>query len=80
MTITQFFRLADMLDNQPANVRRVAEAMAAGDKQTAANLAGGRFTDDWWAAEAIVVRLADHGLEMPKPTRTASQPANLFSN
>lgn len=80
MTITQFFRLADMIHNQPANVLRVAEAMAAGDKQTATTLAGGRFTDDWWAAESIVVRLADHGLEMPKPTRSATQPATLFSN
>jgi hypothetical protein len=80
MTIAQFFRLADMIHNQPAKVLRIAESMAAGDKQTATTLAGGRFTDEWWAAEAIVVRLADHGLEMPKATRTAAQPANLFSN
>lgn len=80
MTITQFFRLADMLENQTANVRRVAEAMAVGDKLTATTLAGGRFTDDWWAAESIVVRLADHGLELPKPTRATSQPANMFAD
>lgn len=80
MTITQFFRLADMLENQPANVRRVAEAMANGDKQAAANLAGGQFSPDWWAAESIVVRLADHGLEMPKPTRATSQPATMFAD
>lgn len=84
MTANQFCRLAAELAAQPSAVRRVVEKLAAGDLAGAADHAGGRFTDTWWAAEFFVRRLADHGAaDAPKftpaePVRRAQR--DLFAD
>lgn len=84
MTANQFCRLAAELADHPEPVRRTVAALAAGDVAAAADHAGGRFTDTWWAAEFFVRRLADHGAtETPRftpaePVRRAQ--ASLFAD
>lgn len=84
MTANQFCRLAAELAATPADVRRTIEALAAGDVAAAADHAGGRYSDAWWAAEFFVRRLADHGAtDTPRftpaePRRRAQQ--SLFAD
>lgn len=73
MTVNQFSRLAAELAGKPADVRRVFEKMAAGDLAGAAEHAGGRGSDTWWAAEFFVIRLAEHGATEP-PRFKAAEP------
>lgn len=85
MTIGQFARLANEFSAQPAAVRATVEALAAGDVAAAADHAGGRFSDVWWAAEFFVRRLTDHGAtEAPKftPAEPVRRPrtASLFAD
>ena len=61
MTINQFCRLAAELAEKPANVRRTIGHMASGDLASAADTAGGRGSETWWAAEFFILRLSDHG-------------------
>lgn len=80
MTIGQFARLANEFAAQPAAVRATVEALAAGDVAAAADHAGGRFSDTWWAAEFFVRRLADHGAtDAPKftPAEPVRRPATM---
>jgi hypothetical protein len=84
MTLNQFARLAAELAAQPADVRRTFEHLAAGDVAAAADAAGGRFSDAWWAAEFFVRRVADHGAT-DAPRFTAAEPVrrpqrNLFAD
>jgi hypothetical protein len=85
LTIAQFCRLSAELADKPAAVRRTVELLAAGDVAAAADAAGGRFSDDWWAAEFFVKRLADHGAT-DAPRFTAADPvrrprtASLFAD
>lgn len=84
MTATQFCRLAAELADKPEAVRLAVAAMAAGDLAAAADHTGGRFSDEWWAAEFFVRRLADHGAaDAPKftpaePVRRAQR--DLFAD
>ena len=73
MTINQFSRLAAELAAKPADVRRTFEHMAAGDLAAAADVAGGRGSDTWWAAEFFVIRLTEHGATEP-PRFAAAEP------
>jgi hypothetical protein len=73
MTINQFSRLAAELAAKPSAVRRVFEKMAAGDLAGAADHAGGRGSDTWWAAEFFVLRLTEHGATEP-PRFAAAEP------
>lgn len=61
MTCKQFTRLANEYHGLAADVRQAVDALAAGDVAAAADHAGGRFSDAWWAAEFFVRRLAEHG-------------------
>lgn len=61
MTLGQFARLANEYAGQAEPVRRTIQSLAAGDLAAAADHAGGRFSDTWWAAEFFVRRLTDHG-------------------
>lgn len=74
MTLNQFCRLSAELAAMPAETRRVVETMAAGDLGRAAELAGGRGSDTWWAAEFFAKKLADHGATEP-PRFTSRLPA-----
>lgn len=73
MTINQFCRLAAELSAQPEQVRRTIEHMAGNDLAAAADSAGGRGSEIWWAAEFFVLRLADHGATEP-PRFQAAEP------
>jgi len=73
MTVNQFCRLANEFAGLPADVRRVVETMAAGDLARAADMAGGRGSDAWWAAEFFAKKLADHGATEP-PKFTSKMP------
>jgi hypothetical protein len=80
MTCRQFTRLAAEYSAMPADVRRTVDELAAGDVAAAADAAGGRFTDAWWAAEFFVRRLSDHGAaDAPKftPAAPVRQPRTL---
>ncbi len=74
MTLNQFCRLSAELAAMSADARRVVETMAAGDLGRAADLAGGRGSDAWWAAEFFVKKLSDHGATEP-PKFTNKLPA-----
>jgi hypothetical protein len=74
MTLNQFCRLSNELQEMPAAARAIVETMAAGDLGRAAELAGGRGSDAWWAAEFFVKKLADHGATEP-PKFTSKLPA-----
>lgn len=84
MTVRQFARLANEYAAQPPAVRAAVESLAAGDVAAAADHAGGRYSDAWWAAEFFVRRLTDHGAtEAPRftpaePVRRAQR--DLFAN
>lgn len=85
MTINQFCRLAAELADKPANVRRTIERMAVNDLASAADAAGGRGSETWWAAEFFVLRLADHGAtEAPRfkaaEPKRKPQTAALFTD
>lgn len=85
MTINQFIRLAAELADKPEQVRRTIEHMGAGDLASAADTAGGRGSETWWAAEFFVLRLAEHGAtEAPRfkatEPRRKPQTAALFAD
>ena len=85
MTINQFIRLSAELADKPADVRRTIEHMGASDLASAADAAGGRGSEIWWAAEFFILRLADHGAtEAPRFTaaepRRKPQTAGLFAS
>ena len=74
MTLNQFCRLSNELKAMPPATRAIVETMAAGDLGRAAELAGGRGSDSWWAAEFFIKKLADHGATEP-PKFTSKLPA-----
>ena len=85
MTINQFCRLAAELSAKPEQVRRTVEHMGAGDLAAAADAAGGRGSETWWAAEFFILRLSDHGATEPPRFKAAEprrrpQTAALFAD
>ncbi|NDC96310.1 hypothetical protein EB077_13470 [bacterium] len=58
MTVNQFIRLAAELADKTADVRRTIEHMGAGNLAAAADTAGGRGSETWWAAEFFILRLS----------------------
>ncbi|NBX72751.1 MAG: hypothetical protein EBQ89_00435 [Alphaproteobacteria bacterium] len=73
MTVNQFIRLAAELADKTADVRRTIEHMGAGNLAAAADTAGGRGSETWWAAEFFILRLSGHGAT-EAPRFKASEP------
>ena len=78
MNAVQFLRLVERLESIPPIVRRTVEAMSEGRTGDAESISGGKGSPDWWAADFVLVQLAEHGVMLPA-RKTAAAPPRAMS-